>query len=154
MARKKKAATHRKQPGQQKLDPKKKQKEEEVGSTIETTASTANPPSPNKLFHTFEAESNNSRNTRVFHHAVTTCGTPEGEPLTLKQQIYKQKKDVKMEALQIIRPCKEKARNVDIRKSFDSELPWHPMAATIPMSLPTKHPPFCWQDDTYGCGRQ
>jgi hypothetical protein len=36
--------------------------------------------------------------------------------LTPKQQIYKEKKDVKMEVLQIIRPCKEKARNVDISK--------------------------------------
>jgi hypothetical protein len=36
--------------------------------------------------------------------------------LTPKQQIYKEKKDLKMEALQIIKPEKERARNVDTKK--------------------------------------
>jgi hypothetical protein len=36
--------------------------------------------------------------------------------LTPKQQIYKEKKDLKMEALQIVKPDKERARNVDTKK--------------------------------------
>jgi hypothetical protein len=48
--------------------------------------------------------------------------------LTPKQQIYKEKKDVQMEALQIIRPFKEKTRNADISKVLQA-----PTSGFIPL---------------------